>query len=122
MNNSKTLRLVFPQWQGGMNPNYFFGSHILQLILPKGKCEEIEVPVSENFDEKVKKDNIMNEDILLKQLKMAYDILEIKNPDKVITIGGDCIKKLEFYGLMHIQILQHQKILNMNMQWLWEIY
>ena len=101
MNNSKTLRLVFPQWQGGMNPNYYFGSHILQLILPKGRCEEIEVPVSENFDEKVKRDNLMNEDILLKQLKMAYDILEIKNPDKVITIGGDCSVSQSSFDYLH---------------------
>ena len=90
MQKSKTLRLIYPQWQGGMNPNYYLGSHILKQILPKGKSEEIEVPVSENFEENYIKNNINNPDILIKQLQIAYSILEIKNPDKIITIGGDC--------------------------------
>ena len=33
---SKTLRLIYPQWQGGINPNYATGSEVLSLILPKG--------------------------------------------------------------------------------------
>ena len=101
MQNSKTLRLIYPQWQGGMNPNYFYGSHILQKILPRGKCEEIEVPVSENFDEKVKINNTNNQEILLKQLKAAYEILEIKNPDKIITIGGDCSVSQSSFDYLH---------------------
>ena len=101
MQKSKTLRLIYPQWQGGMNPNYFLGSHILKQILPKGKSEEIEVPVSENFNENYLKDNINNPDILIKQLQMAYSILEIKNPDKIITIGGDCSVSQSSFDYLH---------------------
>ena len=43
---TKTVRLVYPQWQGGANPNYAIGSEILNLVLPKGKnAETLEVPV-----------------------------------------------------------------------------
>lgn len=31
----KTLRLTFPQWQGGINPPYYEGSHILDWLAPK---------------------------------------------------------------------------------------
>ncbi len=34
MEKKKTLRMVFPQWQGGINPNYVFGSELLAYIAP----------------------------------------------------------------------------------------
>ena len=47
----KTLRLTFPEWQGGINPPYYAGSHILDLIAPKGNnLECAEVPVKTNFE------------------------------------------------------------------------
>ena len=101
MQKSKTLRLIYPQWQGGMNPNYYLGSHILKLILPKGKSDEIEVPVSENFTENYIKNKINNPDIIIKQLEIAYSILEIKNPDKIITIGGDCSVSQSSFDYLH---------------------
>ena len=46
---SKTLRLVFPQWQGGNNPNYLFGSELLRHIVPQSnKAETIQITVDEN--------------------------------------------------------------------------
>lgn len=32
MEKKKTLRMIFPQWQGGINPNYVFGSELLAYI------------------------------------------------------------------------------------------
>ena len=31
----KTIRLDIPQWQGGNNPNYVFGSELLSIIVPQ---------------------------------------------------------------------------------------
>ena len=33
----KTLRLTFPEWQGGVNPNYYMGSRLLTWLAPEGK-------------------------------------------------------------------------------------
>ena len=67
---TKTVRLVYPQWQGGANPNYAIGSEILNLVLPKGKnAETLEVPVDKNFDKKLEMINGINEETnIIKQL------------------------------------------------------
>ncbi|WP_164726583.1 hypothetical protein [Veillonella ratti] len=31
---NKTLQLVYPQWQGGANPNYQVGAQVLAALLP----------------------------------------------------------------------------------------
>ncbi len=43
---SKTLRLIFPQWQGGNNPPYYLGSQLLSFLSPeaKGPVEIVDWP------------------------------------------------------------------------------
>lgn len=100
---SKTVRLVYPQWQGGVNPNYAIGSEILNLVLPKGKnTETLEVPVDKNFDKEIeRKDGINEQTNILKQLQCAFNMLETKNPDKVITLGGDCSVSQPAFDYLH---------------------
>ena len=40
------LRLIFPQWQGGNNPPYYFGTQLLNWLAPapNGAVEKISVP------------------------------------------------------------------------------
>ena len=33
-NPNKTLRLLFPQWQGGNNPPYYLGAKLLDWLAP----------------------------------------------------------------------------------------
>lgn len=89
---SKTLRLSFPEWQGGVNPNYSFGCKLLTWLAPTSDSSEtIEVPVDKDFEkEAIVTDGVNHKDVIMKQQKAAFDILTIKNPDKVITFGGDC--------------------------------
>ena len=89
---SKTLRLVFPQWQGGNNPNYVFGSELLSHIVPQSnKAETIRVAVEKDFSQELPLENgVIGESGLLEQLAEAERILAEKAPEKVITLGGDC--------------------------------
>ncbi|MGO3608189.1 MAG: arginase family protein [Enterococcus sp.] len=89
---SKTLRLVFPQWQGGNNPNYVFGSELLSHIVPQSnKAETIRVTVEKDFSQELPLENgVIGESGLLEQLAEAERILVEKAPEKVITLGGDC--------------------------------
>ena len=61
MNKSETIRLIYPQWQGGnvagllpeLNPEdaskgYILGSYLLNFLAPETKNRVITVPVSEN--------------------------------------------------------------------------
>ena len=55
---SNTLRLVFPQWQGGNNPNYVFGSELLRHIVPQSnKAETIQITVDENTSQELPIEN-----------------------------------------------------------------
>ena len=88
----KTLRLHYPQWQGGMNPNYVFGSELLAAIAPPSKtAEEVTVPVAKDFASASQPmGGIDKGAALLKQARAAKAILYEKQPDKVIVFGGDC--------------------------------
>lgn len=89
---TKTLRLTFPEWHGGVNPNYYIGSQLLNWLAPENENhEKVEVPVAKNFDEKeVVTDGVSWKKELLEHQKAAMNILKEKNPDKVIILGGDC--------------------------------
>lgn len=89
---SGTLRMVLPQWQGGVNPDYVFGAEVLAFIAPPSKsAETVRVVVNEDFATPLKKENgVDGESVLLAQLEETARILELKTPDKVIVFGGDC--------------------------------
>lgn len=89
-----TLRLLFPQWQGGMNPDYYFGGELLAHIVPnKNNDETVRIHVNTDFEgarEAEDEGQISQERYLLDELAEAKAILQKKQPDKVIVLGGDC--------------------------------
>ena len=88
----KTLRLTYPQWQGGMNPNYIFGAELLERIAPPSlTAEHATVTVNKEFNLKASKlDGIDCGLSLLEQEEQAEKILQENQSDKVIVFGGDC--------------------------------
>ena len=87
----KTLRIKYPQWHGGVNPNYVLGSNLLSVIAPPNpKDEEVEIPIDSNFSKTEKLDGIECGESLLNELNHAYKILNEKSPTHVIVFGGDC--------------------------------
>ncbi len=99
----KTIRLIYPQWQGGniarwipdISPEdssrgYYLGSMLLQWLAPKTENETFTVPVSTDISERVEKDGVLDRDIIARQTRAALDTLAIAEPDKVITLGGEC--------------------------------
>lgn len=89
---SQTLRMLLPQWQGGVNPDYVFGSEVLAFIAPPSKTDEtVKVVVNEDFNTPLQTLNgVDGETALLAQLEETVRILELKSPDKIIVFGGDC--------------------------------
>lgn len=50
----KTLRLIYPEWHGGVNPNSVFGSKLLSCIAPPSETDEtVEIEVKTDFDSPV---------------------------------------------------------------------
>lgn len=100
---STTLRLIYPQWQGGIISNlipelpeddasrgYYLGSKLLNFLAPNKSQKTVEVPVSLDIHNRVARKGIMSFDAILKQTEDALDILETESPERIITLGGDC--------------------------------
>ena len=92
MKEEKTLRLIFPQWQGGLNPDYLFGSELLVCIAPPSSSDEtITVPIAQDFNAPgTLFDGVAFGKALLQQAQSARSILDEKQPDRIIVFGGDC--------------------------------
>lgn len=99
----KTIRLIYPQWQGGniarWIPNipaddssrgYYLGAMLLNFLAPKTDAETYTVPVSTDISQRVESEGVLDRDIIARQTKAALDILAIADPDKVVTLGGEC--------------------------------
>lgn len=108
----ETLKLVFPQWQGGdiagffkdLEPSeaakgYVLGAQILDLLtrdinpaLDKNTAL-VEVSLDFSVDSKearIVQDGIIDKTILQTQNANALKILREKNPTKILTLGGEC--------------------------------
>ena len=98
-----TLRLYYPVWQGGMSPLILESAPMIKMLLPQGNnCETAEVPISKEINKEIEsKDGVNELTILLKQIKAAEQILEIKKPEKIITLGGDCSSSQVPFDYLH---------------------
>lgn len=103
-NQNKTIRLVYPQWQGGniaqwitevkdpeqASRGYYLGAQLLNFLAPNTGQPTFTVPVSTEIVKREVTDGVMDKDALIAQTKAALDILKIQNPDKIVTLGGEC--------------------------------
>ena len=99
-----TVKLIYPQWQGGdiarwiteikdpeaASKGYFLGAELLNFLAPDSSQETLTVPISTEITERRKKDGVLDRDIIVKQTKAALDLLRISDPDKIVTLGGEC--------------------------------
>ncbi|WP_083953737.1 arginase family protein [Thauera butanivorans] len=94
-NNGKTLRLIFPQWEGGDNPPYFLGSKMLTWLAPEATGPVEEVPVDIPTDTPLTPENDMTGRASLKKyIQSAKEIVKRHQPDAIAVLGGDCLVSL----------------------------
>lgn len=103
IHEQKTIRLLYPQWQGGVNPDYVFGSRLLAFLAPdNGRDEMVEIPVDLNVSSPLKQvDGVDGGDVLLQQMEDTTKILYERNPDRVIVFGGDCAVSQRPFDYLH---------------------
>lgn len=89
---STTLRLTMPQWQGGDEPAYRFGSHLLNWLAPPhdGPEETIDVPEADGTSLEVE-NGIKGRMQLLTQARTAREAIDAHDPDRIVALGGDCL-------------------------------
>ena len=109
---NETLKLIYPQWQGGdiaaffkdLKPSeaakgYILGAQILNLLV-SNLNENLDkntavVPISVDYEsdesgKRLAQDGIIDKFILQEQTKKAFELLRVKNPAKILTLGGEC--------------------------------
>lgn len=100
----KTIRLIYPQWQGGdiarwvpeitdanaASRGYYLGAQLLDFLVPNSNQETFTVPVSVSPGERTSIDGILDRDDIVRQTQAAMNILDIASPDKIVTLGGEC--------------------------------
>lgn len=88
-----TLRLNMPQWQGGNRHAYHFGSELLAWLAPPadGPVETVPVPEPQPGEALEVENGILGRKALLRQARAARAAIEKHRPDRVVTLGGDCL-------------------------------
>lgn len=102
MASKKTLRLLMPQWQGGTIPTYYFGAELLAWLAPAPSGPVATVPVDAPTDSPLElEDGIVGRAVLLRQADSAAGILRDQAPDRVVTLGGDCLVSLSPFAYLN---------------------
>lgn len=111
-----TLRLVYPQWQGGVvtallpelpvedsSRGYYLGAHLLNFLSPASGQKTAEVPVSLDLNDRTTLNGVNSHVALVKQSQAALDILVKEKPGRIVTLGGDCAVSVVPFTYMEAQ-------------------
>ncbi|MGN0244381.1 MAG: arginase family protein [Oscillospiraceae bacterium] len=99
----KTIRLLYPDHVSGGLETYYFGANLLQYILPQNINQPL-VKVNilpPNGKKKSVTNGIYAEDEVIAAIKDAQEKLSAENPDRIITIGGNCMVSLAPFDYLH---------------------
>lgn len=99
----KTIRLLYPDYVSGGLDTYYFGANLLVHILPVNNHQplvKVEITPPDGTDKKIT-DGIYAKDEVLAGIQDAMAKIEAENPDKIITIGGNCMVSLAPFDYLH---------------------
>lgn len=99
---SQTLRLIFPQWQGGNNPPYYFGAKLLAWLAPEHNGPQEEVPVMP-FDGTplCVEEGVVAKSTLVAQQRAARQLIDKHAPERIVVLGGDCLVDLAPFAYLN---------------------
>ena len=102
-NKTSTLRLIYPQWQGGIvdhwmpdipaddaSRGYYLGAQLLNFLAPESSQKTAEVPFSLDINDRKTEKGVSARNVILKQTKAALEIIRENAPEKIVTLGGEC--------------------------------
>ena len=101
----KTIRLLYPDYASGGLEEYYLGAHLMRHILPENPNQPL-IPVHiapPDGKEKNISHGIYAEAEVLAGIRDAKKQLETEKPDRVITIGGNCLVSLAPFDYLHGQ-------------------
>ena len=99
----KTIRLLYPVHVSGGLDTYYFGADLLQYILPQNPNQpvvKVDI-IPPNSKEKAVTNGIYAEKEVLLGIRDAQEKISKENPDRIITIGGNCMVSLAPFDYLH---------------------
>lgn len=98
-----TIRLLYPDYLSGGLETYYFGANLLRYILPENDEQTLyKVAITPpDGEQRAITDGIYAKDEVIAGIKSAKEILAKANPDRIITIGGNCIVSLAPFDYLH---------------------
>ena len=100
---SKTLRLTAPDWQAGAKEDYYFGAQMLSMLAPKSDQHiERTIPVSAPSGVELQEENgVVEQAATLANVSNAKSIIAEEQPDRIITLGGNCLVSEAPFDYLH---------------------
>ena len=102
----ETLNLFFPQWQGSARFELYEGAKLLYESL-RNKISLTQIPTSLTYSLVTDK-NILGYSQIFSQLLDACRVIQDHNPQRILTIGGDCgveLAPVSFLNKIYAQTL-----------------
>ena len=99
----KTIRLLYPDYLAGGLDTYYFGAHLLTHILPPNANQpllEVSIAPPDGQERPVMK-GIRARSEVVAGIRKAAELIEGANPDRIITIGGNCIVSQAPFDYLH---------------------
>lgn len=99
----KTIRLLYPDFLSGGLETYYFGANLLSHILPANEKQpllKVEINPPDGREYQVT-DGIYAKYEVLNGINQAARVIEAAKPDRIITIGGNCIVSLAPFDYLH---------------------
>ena len=99
----KTIRLLYPDYVSGGLETYYFGANLLAHILPENEKQpllKVEIAPPDGKTRSVT-DGIYAKDEVLAGIKNAMSVIEEAKPDRIITIGGNCMVSQAPFDYLH---------------------
>lgn len=100
---AKTIRLLYPESVSGGLSTYRLGARLMAAMLPENETQplvKIDVPALGETGPTIT-NGIASEAAVLEGIRKARAALEKEAPERVVTVGGNCIVSLASFDHLH---------------------
>ncbi|WP_163534843.1 arginase family protein [Helicobacter suis] len=99
----RIIRLLYPDFAGGGLETYYLGTHLLAKLLPENTTQKVYVVDIDPPSKEAYKitEGVYAKEAVMAGIKRAGEILREVQPDKVITLGGNCLVSQAPFDYLH---------------------
>ena len=99
----RTIRLLYPDWLSGGLETYCFGANLLQHILPDNPNQplvKVDIKAPDGSTREIE-DGIVGKSEVLAGIQAAQEVIAQNHPDRIITLGGNCLVSQAPFDYLH---------------------